>query len=115
MGNYVKKEGMRTSTHPGQYTVLNSNREDIVMRAIDDLEYHSKLLMGMGLDRSHKMVLHIGGAYGNKEKSIERFKDNFQRLSDDIKGRLIIENDDKVYNTTEVLEIAEDLGDTYGL
>ncbi|WP_027338938.1 UV DNA damage repair endonuclease UvsE [Halonatronum saccharophilum] len=110
VGNYVKKNGMRTSTHPGQYTVLNSNREDIVSRAIDDLEYHSKLLIGMGLDRTHKMVLHIGGAYGNKEKAIEKFKSNFARLSEDIKGRLIIENDDTTYNTTEVLEIAEDLG-----
>ncbi|WP_018248016.1 UV DNA damage repair endonuclease UvsE [Orenia marismortui] len=110
IGDFVKKHNLRVSMHASQYTILNSNRKNVVERSIEELEYHSKFLLAMGLDTSVKIVLHIGGVYGNKDKAIDRFKKNFSRLSDDIKNRLIIENDDKSYTATEVLEIAEELG-----
>ncbi|GAB6138707.1 UV DNA damage repair endonuclease UvsE [Halanaerobaculum tunisiense] len=109
IGDFIKGNNLRVSMHPGQYTVLNSNKEDVVERAIADLEYHSQLLQAMNLDPSYKLVLHIGGVYGNKEEAIVRFKDNFRRLSTDIQDRLVIENDDTSYRAAEVLEIAEDL------
>ena len=63
----------------------------------------------MGLDNGAKLVLHIGGSYGNKEKAKERFIDNFKKLPQDIADRIILENDDKSYNTNEVLEICQHL------
>ncbi|OCL25839.1 UV damage endonuclease UvsE [Orenia metallireducens] len=110
IGNYAKENDIRVSMHASQYTILNSNRKDVVKRSIEELEYHSNFLLAMGLDTTTKVVLHIGGVYGNKEKAISRFKKNFKALPEDMKSRLIIENDDKSYTATEVLEIAEDLG-----
>jgi UV DNA damage endonuclease len=108
IGNFVKKNNMRVSTHPDHFTVLNSNNKNVVKRAKKDLEYHSKMLNAMELPNA-KMVLHIGGVYGNKKSAIKRFKKEFDSLSNDIKNRLIIENDDKSYTATEVLNIAKDL------
>lgn len=105
IGEKIKKSGMRVSVHPGQYTILNSNNSDVVLKAVKDLEYHARILDSLGVNSEHKVVLHIGGAYDNKEASIKRFIDNYKFLPDNIKKRLVIENDDKIYNIEEVLNI----------
>lgn len=58
---------MRVSMHPGQYTVLNSLKKDVVERAIKDLNYHAKVLDSLGVGESHKIVLHIGEVYNDKK------------------------------------------------
>ncbi len=110
IGEKIKKSRMRVSMHPGQYTVLNSKDEDVVYRAVKDLEYHEKILAAMGLDNQHKIILHIGGVYQDKEEAMKRFCRQYEALSDEIKGRLIIENDDKSYTIADVLSIGELMG-----
>lgn len=109
IGSKIKGSGIRLSMHPGQYTVLNSPRKDVVDRAIEDLEYHNRFLEALGCGRESKIILHIGGVYGEKESAIERFKSNYCLLNSNIKDKLIIENDDKSYNIGEVLEIGKEL------
>jgi UV DNA damage endonuclease len=106
-GNYIKNNNIRVSMHPGQYTVLNSVNEAVVKNSILDLEYHCKFLDSMELDYTNKIVLHIGGIYGDKKSAANRFIENFNKLSSSLKKRLIIENDDKSYNIEDVLKISE--------
>lgn len=101
---------IRFSMHPGQYTLINSPREDVVERSILDLEYHSRLLKALGGTSENKMVLHIGGAYGDKAEAISRFKKNTAKLSENIMDHLVIENDHKIFNMEEVLGIGYELG-----
>ena len=110
IGRKIRKSGMRASMHPGQYTVINSPREDVVSRALDDLTYHDALLSALGLDNRHKIVLHIGGVYENKADAISRFKNAYSGLPESIKGRLILENDERCFSAEEVLGIADSLG-----
>lgn len=100
------KGGLRLSMHPGQYTVLNSPNPDVVERAVLDLEYHTEFLDLCGLKEDSKVILHIGGIYGNKVEAKQRFVENYNLLSPNIRKRLIIENDDKLYHVEDVLEIA---------
>ena len=58
---------------------------------------------------STKIVLHVGGIYGDKKEALERFELNFRRLPEAVRNRLIIENDDRLYNIEEVLELAHRL------
>ena len=109
IGAKIRNSGMRVSLHPGQYTVLNSPTEDVVERAIEDLIYHDKILTALGTDKKNKIVLHVGGIYGDKEAALDRFADNFQRLPETVQNRLIIENDDRLYNIEEVLGLANRL------
>lgn len=109
IGNKIRESDMRVSMHPGQYTVLNSPKEDVVKKAIEDLNYHNKVLTSLGVGRECKIILHIGGVYGDREEAIDRFIHNFGLLSDEVKERLVIENDDKSYNISEVLRIGETL------
>lgn len=55
--------------HPGQYTVLNSPNEKVVKQAVNDLNYHARFLDALGMDSSHKNVLHVGGVYGDKNQA----------------------------------------------
>ena len=110
IGNKALLNGIRLSMHPGQYTVLNSPDEDVVERAVTDLKYHARLFETMGLEQEHKIVLHIGGIYGNKTAALERFIQNYRCLDENIRQRLVIENDDRQYTIADVLSIGESEG-----
>ena len=103
----IKKYQIRISFHPGQYTVLNSPRPQVVAAAKRDLIYHTKLLRLLGGDRTNKIVIHIGGVYGNKAEAIERFIETYQTLDPLIKEHIIIENDDKYYSAEDVAYISK--------
>ncbi|MBU3126447.1 UV DNA damage repair endonuclease UvsE [Clostridium tagluense] len=109
IGEYIKKCGMRVSMHPGQYTVLNAEKEDIVEKAIKDLEYHARFLDALGVDGENKIILHIGGGYGDKVSAMNRFIENFKRLSLSVKNRLVIENDDRTFNINDLLFVSAEI------
>ncbi|MDD3174290.1 MAG: UV DNA damage repair endonuclease UvsE [Herbinix sp.] len=110
LGHKIRKAGIRVSMHPGQYTVLNSPDSKVVGNAVKDLEYHERFLTSLGMNANSKLVLHIGGVYGDKITAIKTFLANYRLLSNDIKKRLVIENDDKNYNIEEILQISEKIG-----
>ena len=105
IGQKIKENNLRVSFHPGQYTVLNSPKEEVVKNATMDLKYHCNVLDLMNLDKNHKIILHVGGVYGNKELATKRFIENYKKLDENIKNRLVIENDDKSYNVDDLLYI----------
>jgi UV DNA damage endonuclease len=110
IGDLIRSSGMRVSMHPGQYTVLNSPNPDIARRAADDLAYHADVLDSMGLDASHKIILHIGGIYQDRAAALERFAQRWQQLDARVRNRLVIENDDKCYTIEDVLAVGSQLG-----
>lgn len=109
IGKKIKASNMRVSMHPGQYTVLNSINDDVVKNAVRDLEYHASFLDALKVDSKNKIVLHIGGVYGDKKKASENFIKNYFKLPEKIKKRLIIENDDRSYNIEDVLNISKEI------
>jgi UV DNA damage endonuclease len=108
LGDKIRAQDIRVSMHPGQYTVLNAMDEKIVERAVEDLEYHARFLDQLGLDARHKIILHVGGIYGDVEPSIMRFSKHYRDLSSQVKNRLVLENDEK-YNIAQVLQLCEEL------
>jgi len=106
IGKKIRKSGMRVSMHPGQYTVINSPNPDVVERALEDLKYHNRVLDSLCAGMESKIVLHVGGGYGDKDEALRRFERRYRRLDGSIKARLVLENDEKSYNISEVLETA---------
>lgn len=110
IGLFIKQNDFRVSAHPDHFTLLNSPLEKVTEASLNDLDYHVRLFEAMGLeDYRYKLVLHVGGVYGNKKESLERFCANFTKLPDRIRNRLIIENDDRSYDTFDVLELCQKL------
>lgn len=110
IGDYIKDNNLRVSAHPDHFTIINTPDEGILQSSIKDLVYHDNIFNGMNITPAEgKLVLHVGGTYGNKEKSMERFIKQFNVLDENIKRRIILENDDKSYTAKEVLEICKEL------
>jgi UV DNA damage endonuclease len=110
IGDLVKKKRLRVSFHPNQFTLFTSPQKKITNNAVVDMEYHYKLLKAMGIEASSLINIHIGGAYGDKEKTIKRFYENLKTLPLDIKKVMTLENDDKTYNAEETLAACERVG-----
>ena len=105
IGLFIKKQGMRITMHPGQYTVLNSIDQQVFQKSLKDLEYLVEVLDLMNLDQTAKVQIHVGGVYGDKDTSLQRFISRYDNLQTKIKNRLIIENDDKSYSLKDCLKI----------
>jgi UV DNA damage endonuclease len=116
IGDYIKKHKIRISMHPDQFVILNSLNGKILENSINELKYHCKVLDTMRLDKTAKVQIHVGGVYGNKQEAIDRFlktyDNNINLLDDDdmIKRRLVIENDDHLYNLRDCLYINQQTG-----
>ncbi|GFZ95777.1 UV damage endonuclease UvsE [Paenibacillus marchantiophytorum] len=110
LGSYAKQSGMRISFHPDHFTVLSTAKADVLQKSVQDLERHSAMLNAMGFGAEAMCNIHVGGAYGDKEKAAKRFIHNFTSLPPEIQQRITLENDDKTFNARETLEIAETVG-----
>jgi UV DNA damage endonuclease len=109
LGALMREGGMRLSVHPGQFTVLGSPRRDVAAASVAEVDYHARLLGAFGLDRSHKVVIHAGGRYGDPGAASGRFASSFGRLSPAARERLVLENDER-WSLEEVLALGEPLG-----
>ena len=108
-GDYAKANGIRITSHPGPFVVLTSPKENVVEAAIKDLELHGKIFDLLGLSQTpyNKINIHCNGVYGDKLSAMNRFCENYLRLSDSVKNRLTVENDDKasMYNVKDLIYI----------
>jgi UV DNA damage endonuclease len=101
-GRFAKRNKLRTSFHPDQFVVLNSARPDVVLKAIEELEYQSEVAGWVGAD---VVNIHGGGAFGDKQKALAEFARNLKRLSRRARSRLTVENDDRTYTPADLLPL----------
>lgn len=107
IGDIIKKNNMRVDTHPDQFCVLNSVREEVVNNSIVILKEHQKIFNLMKYNGL--MILHVGSGAGGKKESMKRFKENFLQLDKSLQSMIILENDDKTFNVANTLSLCEEL------
>ena len=98
VGDIAKASGQRLSFHPGQFNIMSSSSEKLVLKTAKDLNQHAEIMDLMGLPRTFEYLIniHVGGAYGDKISAMERFVENFKKhLTESTQKRLVVENDDK--------------------
>ena len=112
-GKVAAELGHRLTTHPGQYTQLGSPRKPVIDNALRDLDYHAEFLSLLKLppqqDRDAVMILHLGGVFGDKAATLDRFRENYKKLPQGVKDRLVLENDDVSWSVHELLPLCEEL------
>jgi UV DNA damage endonuclease len=106
VGRLVRERDIRLSSHPGQYTVLNSEDLGVQAAAVEELEVQAALFDAMELGAEAVVVLHLGGAAGGIAAASDRFLAGFERLSEAARRRLVIENDDRSFGTHDVVQLA---------
>ncbi|TVY71252.1 UV-damage endonuclease, partial [Lachnellula suecica] len=113
VGKVATELGHRVSTHPGQFTQLGSPRPEVIANAIRDLDYHHEMLSLLQLpeqeDRDAVMILHMGGTFGDKAATLDRFRENYKNLSPGVQQRLVLENDDVSWSVHDLLPICVEL------
>ena len=107
LGDFVKQKKMRVSFHPNQFTLFTSLRDEVTQNAVKDMEFHYQILEAMGIEDESYINIHIGGAYGDKSTSLQRFHQNIKLLPTPIKKQMTLENDDKTYTASETLSVCE--------
>ena len=108
LGKYIYENNMRVDFHPDQFCVLNSTRKEVIENSLEILKYHYNILDALNI-KNKTLVLHIGGNTFGKEKSIQRFIYHFKELNNNIKECIVIENDDKIFNILDCLNISNKL------
>ena len=110
-GKIAVNNGIRLSSHPDQFTVLGSNRSDVVKNSIENLHYHSQVFKWMNMPPEEIIInIHLQGLYGGKHiDGINRFVSGYQDLDDYTKKALTVENEDKPngYDIVHTLELAQ--------
>ncbi|QIW97869.1 hypothetical protein AMS68_003387 [Peltaster fructicola] len=112
-GKVIAKYNHRVTTHPGQFTQLGSPRAPVVENAVRDLDYHDEMLsllkLPEQLNKDAVMIIHMGGMFESKEETMNRFRENYAKLSQSVKNRVVLENCDMCYSVHDLLPICEEL------
>lgn len=112
-GALAARLGHRLTMHPGQFTQLASPRKEVFAAALRDLTFHDELLsllkLPEQLNRDAVLVIHMGGMYGDKLATLDRFRTNYKQLPESIKQRLVLENDDVCWSVHDLLPVCEEL------
>ena len=110
VGRLARASDIRLSFHPSQFIVLNSENEELTRRSMWDLDSQAEILDGMECGPEARLIIHVGGAYGDRASGCDRWCKTWKRLSEPVRRRLVLENDDMRYSAADVLRIHEETG-----
>ncbi len=110
VGAFARERGVRLSTHPGQYTVLNSTNPTVVAAAVAELEVQGELFAALGAPPEWVTVIHVGGAEGGVTAGLARFARGFEMLSERARAHLVIENDDRSFSLSDIVPLSRSIG-----
>ena len=105
VGDLVRKNNVRVSMHPGQFTVLASENPGIVDRSIEEFEYHTDMVRWMGFGKSFqdfKINVHISGKQGP-----DGIRRAYQRLSPEARNCITIENEENSWGLNDCLTLGD--------
>lgn len=107
IGDFVKVNQMRLTSHPDNFLILSSNTQQVIDNSIKIFEHHSWIFDQMGLDASTFYAINIhGGTKGNSLILI----DSINKLSTNAKSRLTLENDESSYSVKDLYSVFEQTG-----
>lgn len=94
-GKFALQNNMRLTAHPDHFVKLASENPLVVQNSIHDLEHHNEVFRLMGLPATKKFCLNIHVGMNRSAETSTRFLYTLERLSDETRNRLVVENDDK--------------------
>jgi UV DNA damage endonuclease len=106
-GEFIREQGMRVTTHPGQFCVLSSDSDAVVENAFKELGHHGWFFDEMGLDHSTQYAINI---HGGKRDRTSRLIEQIKSLPDNVRKRLTLENDETCYSVIDLLEVHKHTG-----
>jgi UV DNA damage endonuclease len=106
-GDLCRKNNIRVTFHPGQFCVLNSDRDSVIENAISDLKMHAWIFDACEFDESPYYAINIHAA---KRDAFNKLIQNIKTLPGNIKNRLTLENCETVANVKDLFNVYEMTG-----
>ena len=110
IGAKARELDLRLSFHPSQYIVLNSPDRELVRKSVWDVATQAEMLDCMELGPEAVVVIHVGGAYGDRPGGNVRWVKTWKSLPEHARRRLVLEHDDLRFSAADVLWIHEHTG-----
>ncbi|KAL6778268.1 hypothetical protein ACKKBG_A17550 [Auxenochlorella protothecoides x Auxenochlorella symbiontica] len=109
-GKLARAYDQRVTFHPSHFVKLGGPVEALTQKSINELEGHAQILDLMGYDTPsvwNKINIHVGGSYGDKQATMERWAAAYNRLTPSCRLRMTVENDDRPnsYSVRDLLEL----------
>ena len=111
----IKETGIRVSAHPSEYITLTSDDDIKIKHSLIDLELHAEIFDRLELSKSYynPLNIHIRKEGDAKDLSLT-FMRNYNKLSESVKSRLVLENND-TGNTWTVKNLKKYIYNDYGI
>ncbi len=106
-GQMAQASGIRLTFHPDQFVLLSSPTQDVTRKSIEELEYQAAVSEWVGAD---VITIHAGGGYGDKTAALQRLAKVLGTLRNDVRKRLVFENDDRIYTPQDLLVFCTENG-----
>jgi UV DNA damage endonuclease len=97
IANTIATSGVRISCHPSEFNVLASLNAQAVEKTITELNFYSSFMDRIGCPPDYRspMNIHVHNKTGTYNEILNRFITNYDRLDENCKNRIVLENDDK--------------------
>ena len=102
IGKHALENNLRLVLHPDQFVVLSSDSQNVVENSVKILKMHAKTMDLLGQPRSEWAAMNI---HGGKSDRADRMVENIKKLPEEIRSRLVLENDEHAYSSEEILDI----------
>jgi UV DNA damage endonuclease len=101
----IKQNKVRCSMHPDQFVVPASPNPKVRINAIRDLEQHAYIMDLLDLPKTPEAPINIHmNCYNNANfsEAADRFIESYNLMSNSVRNRLVLENEDKLKSWTVV-------------
>lgn len=110
VGEMATALDIRLSFHPTAHTVLNAPDETAAERAMRHLIGLARMLDAMGQSAEAVIVVHVGGAYEDREAAMARWASRFLQLPEATRRRMALEHDDGLFSLADVHRLHQRTG-----
>ena len=111
LGQLARRSRQRLSLHPSPAGASLSSRHPHVREAaLAELRYGARVLDLLGQGPEARVVLHVGGAAPSRPEALEAAHRMLDTMPEELRDRIVLEHDDKVWTAREVLPLAREHG-----
>jgi UV DNA damage endonuclease len=104
VGDLAQEHGIRLTTHPGQFTVLSSDKRHVVLNSLQELNMQAWVFNQMGLPETPYYSINIHGGKGGRPDALVS---GILELDPSARNRLTLENCEFAYSVQDLLPVSQ--------
>lgn len=107
IGKFAVEHNIRLTSHPDQFCVISSKKKEVIQNSFKILEEHAWIMDKMNLPHSNYYAINI---HGGPRDQFSTLVDSINTLSNNVKSRLTLENDEISYSVQDLYQVHKETG-----